>query len=274
MVAVRVPKTAELVAAHVRRQIVRGELQEGDALLPENTLMEEFSISRPTLREAFRILESEGLITVRRGARGGARVHVPTGENAARYASLVLQHRGADLRDVLEARVIVEAPAAAMVASRRDRVRCAAQLQKWLDDHPATLDDPVSFHEFNRLLVALTGNETLMLVTTMLEAISDSATASYTQQPHPDDDKLARKAATTRAALIALIAKGDADGAEDLWRRHLTEAGKVLIGGRRQAVVDILSSQAPIRVAASANGDQRDPNQSVSRVIARRSARP
>ncbi|EIV96383.1 transcriptional regulator, partial [Frankia sp. QA3] len=59
---VRVPKTAELVAAHLRRQIVRGELHEGDALPPEAVLMEQFGVSRPTLREAFRVLESEALI--------------------------------------------------------------------------------------------------------------------------------------------------------------------------------------------------------------------
>ncbi|MEU1168737.1 GntR family transcriptional regulator, partial [Streptomyces sp. NPDC005921] len=54
---VRVPKTAELVAGHLRRQIVRGELKPGDALPPESGLMEQFGISRPTLREAFRVLE-------------------------------------------------------------------------------------------------------------------------------------------------------------------------------------------------------------------------
>ena len=68
---VRVPKTAELVASHLRRQIVRGELKEGDALPPESALMEHFGVLRPTLREAFRVLESEALISVRRGARGG-----------------------------------------------------------------------------------------------------------------------------------------------------------------------------------------------------------
>ena len=66
---VKVPKTAELVAAQLRRQIVRGDLREGDALPPEATLMEQFAVSRPTLREAFRVLESEALISVRRGAR-------------------------------------------------------------------------------------------------------------------------------------------------------------------------------------------------------------
>ena len=126
---VRVPKTAELVASHIRRRIVRGELVEGDALPPETALMEEFTISRPTLREAFRILESEGLITVRRGARGGARVQEPSSDVAARYAGLVLQHRGTTLADVLEARVIVEAPAARMLASRRDRISIARKLQ-------------------------------------------------------------------------------------------------------------------------------------------------
>ena len=70
---VKVPKTAELVTAQLRSQIVRGDLREGDALPPEATLMTQFGVSRPTLREAFRVLESEALISVRRGARGGAR---------------------------------------------------------------------------------------------------------------------------------------------------------------------------------------------------------
>src|SRR3982074_3021475 len=110
-VNVRVPKTAELVAAYIRRQIVRGEISEGDALPSETILMGELAISRPTLREAFRILESEGLIDVRRGARGGARAQVPRHDIAARYTGLVLQHRGVTLAEVLDARVIVEAPA-------------------------------------------------------------------------------------------------------------------------------------------------------------------
>jgi Transcriptional regulators len=66
---VRAPKTAELIATLYRRQIVRGELRPGDTLPSEQQLMGQFGVSRPTLREAFRILEAEDLISVKRGSR-------------------------------------------------------------------------------------------------------------------------------------------------------------------------------------------------------------
>jgi DNA-binding FadR family transcriptional regulator len=238
--SVRVPKTAELVASHIRRQIVLGELHEGDALPPESALLEDYSVSRPTLREAFRILESEGLITVRRGARGGARVQEPTADVAARYAGHVLQHRGTTVADVLEARVIVEAPAARMLAERRNRIAVANELQERLDS--ADPADPGHFHEFNARVVELTENETLILLTTMLENVSQAVAISYSSRPQPqteEDARLARRAHRTRQKLIDLIRAGDADGAEDLWRRHLIEAGKVLAAGTGERLVDL-----------------------------------
>ena len=74
---VKVPKAASLVAASLRRRIVLGDLGEGDALPNETELMRFYEVSRPTLREALRILETESLISVKRGARGGARVVRP-----------------------------------------------------------------------------------------------------------------------------------------------------------------------------------------------------
>src|ERR1700739_234526 len=117
-----------MLAAHLRRQIVLGELKEGDQLPSESVLMEQFGVSRPTLREAFRILEAEGAITVRRGGRGGARGRAAgsgavTGRRAARggarvrlrgigcaarQVGLVLQYRGTLLSDVYEIRTVLE----------------------------------------------------------------------------------------------------------------------------------------------------------------------
>lgn len=241
---IRVPKTAELVAGNIRNRIVRGQLAADESLPSESALMADFHISRPTLREAFRILESEGLITVRRGARGGARVQPPDTDVAARYVGFVLQSRGASIADVLKARVIVEAPAAGLVARRRDRVACAGRLRAWLDENKPLIDTPGwsdHFHEFNRLLVSLTENETLVLMTAMLEYIGDAATASYRQVPHADDTKLAHRAQRTRYALTDLIEAGDDLASEALWRKHLTEAGKILALAQAQMVIDVLT---------------------------------
>src|SRR5215218_6683547 len=116
---VRAPKTAELIATHIRRQIVRGELKEGDTLPPEVRLMEQFGVSRPTLREAFRILETESLISVRRGSRGGAQVMAPDLSVAARYVGLLLQLQGATIVDVYEARMVLEPVCARLLAECR-----------------------------------------------------------------------------------------------------------------------------------------------------------
>src|SRR6185503_2235845 len=61
------PSVAELVADAIRTQIVAGTLPDGSMLPKQDQLISEFQVSRPSFREALRILESEGLISVRRG---------------------------------------------------------------------------------------------------------------------------------------------------------------------------------------------------------------
>ena len=67
-------------------------------------MIKQFSVSRATLREAVGLLESDGLIEVRRGSPSGARVKIPGAEIVARPASLLLQVSGATIADVMDAR--------------------------------------------------------------------------------------------------------------------------------------------------------------------------
>ena len=76
-------KTHEVVAGQLRDRILSGELQVGDRLPPEDELTEVFGVARTTLREALRVLESQGLITIRRGRGGGPVVTHPSLEPAA-----------------------------------------------------------------------------------------------------------------------------------------------------------------------------------------------
>ena len=91
-------KKPEQIADELRSLIVSGELAEGDSLGHEPDLVERFGVSRPSLREALRILEAEGLITVVRGVLGGVIVHEPNESMTARTAALVLQARNVTAR--------------------------------------------------------------------------------------------------------------------------------------------------------------------------------
>src|ERR1700722_13645181 len=190
---VRVPKAAELVAAALRRQIICGELADGDPLPPESELMIRFGVSRPTLREAFRVLESENLITIRRGARGGARAHPPGREVAPRYASFTLEYRGVTLRDVYDARTALEVPSVGKLALDRTADDLDV-LEAALNRQEAVADDAresIRLHgDFHTLLVRLAGNQTLTLLNEMLHDIVEVANTSL----QTGDDSAVRSA--------------------------------------------------------------------------------
>lgn len=235
---VRVPKTAELVAQQLRRRIVRGELREGAALPPEAQLMAEFGVSRPTLREAFRVLESESLISIRRGARGGARVRTPAVEVAARYAALLLQVRGITVRDVYDARLVLEPAAARRLAERRGNRDALAQLQAALDAEAAAVADRLAHAaastRFHELLVELSGNGTLAVLSGMLheiieEHIDQAVTASPEERPGTYAQRNRALGVKAHAKLIRLLRAGDGAAAEAFWRVHMEAAGQLVL---------------------------------------------
>src|SRR4051812_49990470 len=79
----KAPRMSEVVAGILRERIIDGELTDGDLLPKQDELLEEFRISRPSMREALRILENDGLLTVRRGNQGGSVIEVPTADTSA-----------------------------------------------------------------------------------------------------------------------------------------------------------------------------------------------
>ncbi|MEI8241219.1 MAG: FCD domain-containing protein [Actinomycetota bacterium] len=230
----RVPKTGELVAQRLRARIIRGELAEGDSLPAEGALIEEFGVSRPTLREAYRVLEAEQLISVRRGARGGARVHAPSASAAARYAGLVLEYEGATLADVYEARTLVETPCAALLARRRTKQDLKLLWESVEFGESLAGDRPrlIRHHtEFHALVVRLSGNHTMNLLNGILRQIID--TANF-QRVDTDPAGAAHDAAfhhglRAHRRLVELIEAKDAEGANALWMKHLVEANRYLL---------------------------------------------
>src|SRR5262249_8382770 len=172
---VRAREKPQQIADELRRRIVSGELSDGELLGREPELVERFGVSRPSLREALRILEAKGLISVVRGRGGGIIVHEPDERMAAHTAALVLQARNVSVADVHEARSVLEVAAARAVASLRSRRSAVSQLEERIADQARVILDPDDFGpanaRFHGDLVTLAGNRTLSIVAEMLNEI-------------------------------------------------------------------------------------------------------
>lgn len=242
---VKVPKASELVAANLRRRIITGELGSGDLLPSEVVLMQEFGVSRPTLREAFRILESESIITVQRGARGGGRVLQPDGAVAARYMGILLQYQGVPLSDLYQARTEIEVSAVGMIgASRRKAV--LRDLESKLEEGQQFLSSPdeekfadfsVGFH---LAVVNAAGSTTLSLLGGMLFEIIDAHNKIF-MATHEVGLPVNRVALKAYNKLVALLTAGDIEGAQRHWRKHLGNVEQYMVGDADSTLVEVLS---------------------------------
>ena len=242
---VTVPKASALIAANLRRRIVTGDLAAGQMLPSETSLMTEFGVSRPTLREAFRILEAESIITVVRGPRGGARVLAPDGAMAARYTGTLLQYQGTPLSDVYRARTEIEVSAVGMIAAARGKSPVRA-LHAMLGDGEAIVDDEAAFADyslrFHLAVVENAGSTTLAVLGRMLFEIIDTHNALFIASHGDNQDKPAARAAhRAYTKLLAHLRSGDAIAAQDFWRKHLDGIEKYMVGDSATTLVEVLS---------------------------------
>ena len=227
--AVRPAKIADLVAGVLRERILSAELPDGAELPKQEDLLAEFGISQPPLREALRILESERLITVRRGNVGGAVVHRPSETAAASLLAMVLQSKQATLGELVDAMAAIEPLCVAAAAARTDRATTVLpRLRATLDASIAAIADGEAYtglaRRFHTDIVATCGNVTLGVVCGVLEAMwtahvdllarGTGALGAYT------DVTARRESVREHERIYAAIDKGDAAAAERLARAH------------------------------------------------------
>ena len=230
--SVKIPKASELIARQIKHDIVSRVLKEGEFLPPEVKLMEEFGVSRPTIREAYRILESSRLVSVTRGAKGGAVVHRPDPSLISENMLLVLGWEQAKMSDIYSARAVMEPGIARIVAENAskeapkvltdilERVRL---LIRNTEDYAEVLT------EFHTQLVELSGNHMLRYMAAAMHEVSSLHKKLVLTQLIRDKGEAeffaqAEKGLKSYKKLIDLISKGDADGAEIHWRKHIIQA--------------------------------------------------
>lgn len=222
--------TAEIVAADLRRQIVAGKLADGTFLPRQNDLLDLYEVSRPSLREALRVLESEGLISIRRGKLGGAVVHRPSLHMVAQTLGLVLDSQSVSTPDLSTALNLLEPQCVGLCAARADRHKTVIPLLRDSHEYAASvIDDVQSFtvasRRFHEILVTECGNFSLTLLVGALEAVWSTrarewAARSVETRQVPE---LAYRQQGLRdhEIMIAILEDGDVQGAIDEASRHL-----------------------------------------------------
>jgi GntR family transcriptional repressor for pyruvate dehydrogenase complex len=255
----RVPqhRIAETVAAELRARILSGD---GDGRLPtQDQLVSEFGVSYPSIREAIRILETEGLVTVRRGNVGGAEVHRPDESSAAYHLGLALQGRRVTLGDLAAGLRLLEPQCAAECARRDDRAeQVVPALIASIDASAELTADGVAFtraaREFHDLLVAFTANATVRHVigslVTLWSAQEQTWAEAMTQRGEYPSSQEALRAVGTHRRIAAEIAAGHAAEAERIARAHLAATQKVVLERFEDGIVTVSSARARQAIAA------------------------
>lgn len=229
----RQPRLAEVVASVLRERILDGQLGDGAELPKQDELLDEFRISRPSLREALRILENEGLLTVRRGNVGGSVVELPTAESSAYMFGLVLQSRKGTISELAEAIQHIEPITASLCAQRQDREKTVLPaLRANIEACEKVIGDANQFttlaRKFHEGLVEACGNQTLILMVGALESLWSEQERQWAQRAHSKGtypgESYRRDVLNAHKAILAAIADGKADRAATLSRKHLLES--------------------------------------------------
>jgi DNA-binding FadR family transcriptional regulator len=217
---------ADLVADVLRHEIAVGIYPAGSELPSEGRLSARFGVSRPSSREALRVLESEGLIRVARGARGGAKVLLPSLDAISRYLGIYLQMRQVRVSDLYGALLAYEPLAARSIAQRRDPAALSALAACVAAQQFSTHDrEEYRKHEreFRHLLLAHSGNEVIRLMGSLLTEVYEKSLASITRDigsvvwevEHLTSGVVAKQ------RLMKLMADGEEEQAARAWKAYL-----------------------------------------------------
>jgi DNA-binding FadR family transcriptional regulator len=211
------------------RGIASGELAPGSLLPTEPEMSAQFGVSRAVVREALRVLGAKGLIDVRHGS--GTRVTEPDRWDPLDPAVLaVLRGRGpsaAVLRDLLEARTIIECEVAALAARRGDAAH-AAGLESALATMRGSLDDPLHFvigdSAFHLTLLRAAHNRVLERMTQPMHEL-----LSYAQELTDTIPGVLARALREHEAIADAVIRRDPDAARAAMRTHLAQTQRDVI---------------------------------------------
>lgn len=228
-------RVSETIARRIKNQISAGSLSPGEKLPAERDMATRFRTSRVSVREAYRSLEELGLLTIRRGAEGGAFIadldHTPV----MRSLSLMLRLGKTTHQEITEARLLIEPPIARL-AARRARAEDVERLERVVDQQETALRKRGDYRpfdlQFHRSVAECAGNLPLKILMHCLsdltvEVVADLELSTGVQHQVCDSHRM----------LLDAIQRHDEEAAYTLMLHHVAEiqdrVGRALARERR-----------------------------------------
>ena len=217
---VSIGRISEVIVEQVRLLIRQGQLLAGDRLPSERELCERFGVSRVTVREALRVLEANGLVEIRVGARGGAFVTAPSGSHIREGIIDLMTMSPTTATEVTETRKIIELGIIPLVCERATEEDLAA-LQELCDKATAARDAGTytmeMSAEFHTRLAECTHNRAIV----MLQQTVRRPLLMSLEQAHEAAPEMGGVGVTEHVELVAAVRARDCPQATDIMRRHL-----------------------------------------------------
>jgi GntR family transcriptional repressor for pyruvate dehydrogenase complex len=222
---VSVGRISEIIVEQIRLLMRQGQLTPGDRLPPERDLCERFGVSRVTVREALRMLESAGLVEIRVGARGGAFVTAPSSNRVGEGLADLLTLSVISAADVTEVRMILEVGIVPLVCERAtaddlaDLEKICERSEAALRDSDYSMDMSVEFH--TRVAQATHNPAVEMLVESFRGPILMSLEEARDVAP-----EMGGLGTTEHERFVEAVRQRDADAASRIMREHLTRTAQ------------------------------------------------
>lgn len=213
----RIQKTSEIVAMQIVEDIVAQGLGPGDRLPLEAAMVEQYRVSRASLREALRLLEVQGLISLRPGRGGGPTVGEVEPRHLARTETLFFHLGATTYEELFVAHLELEVEASGMAARNPDRALVATLLSPYVVEARPT-DEARSYahlREFHGAVLDAVGNRVFQLLTRSLSHIVRTHVLAAMEPVHMRDAIV-----TEHRQLAKVIIAGNDSRAMDLTARH------------------------------------------------------
>jgi DNA-binding FadR family transcriptional regulator len=224
------PDTSQEIAYAIRRWVAAQGLRPGDRIGTEQELASTYGVSRPTVREALRLLAGAHLIRASQGRGGGIFVASTPDEGIARNLSdsiaMLLSTESVSLHELLEARVVLEVPLAGLAARHATEATVRELERAIAEAEGAVAGDEVfsaADSHFHQTIAAAAGNDLLVAFTRWILDVLLPHLIAYIGPALDGEDIIAQHRNILRA-----IRRGQPAAAERAMRDHLGHLATVL----------------------------------------------